>query len=121
MEMDYEQLFNSHYMKVYSLVMIMAKNLFVDEQRTGKKTAELDAEIVFDANIENLSVDKETAFHIHKVLHSLEDPYKEIFQLRVFGELSFQKIGAIFDKTENWARVTYHRVRLRIQERMEAK
>ena len=66
-------------------------------------------------------VDEDTAFHIHKVLHDLEEPYKEVFQLRVFGDLSFQKIGAIFTKTENWARVTYHRARLKIEERMEAK
>ena len=27
--------------------------------------------------------------------------------------------GWIFEKTESWARVTYHRARLKIQERME--
>jgi RNA polymerase sigma-70 factor (ECF subfamily) len=49
----------------------------------------------------------------------LEEPYKEVFQLRVFGELSFRKIGQLFGKTENWARVTYHRARMKLQERME--
>ena len=49
----------------------------------------------------------------------MPEPYKEVFQLRVFGELSFAKIGRIFEKTESWARVTYHRARLKIQERME--
>lgn len=33
----------------------------------------------------------------------------QVFQLRVFGELPFSQIGFIFGKTENWARVTYHR------------
>ena len=36
----------------------------------------------------------------------------------VFGELSFRQIGTIFGKTETWARVTYHRARLKLQERM---
>ena len=45
--------------------------------------------------------------------------YREVFELRVFGELSFQQIGQIFAKTENWARVTYHRARLKLKERME--
>ena len=40
-------------------------------------------------------------------------------QLRCFGERSFRQIGTIFGKTENWARVTYHRARLKIQERMD--
>ena len=51
--------------------------------------------------------------------HDLPEPYKEVFQLRVFGELPFSQIGFIFGKTENWARVTYHRARMKIQERME--
>ena len=47
------------------------------------------------------------SFRIHLVLHRLEEPYKEVFQLRVFGEISFSQIAAIFGKTESWARVTY--------------
>ena len=60
-------------------------------------------------NVENSVADSDMAFRIHLVLHRLEEPYKEIFQLRVFGELSFSQIAAIFGKTESWARVTYHR------------
>lgn len=56
---------------------------------------------------------------IHQLLHEMEEPYKEVFQLRVFGELSFAKIGVIFGKTENWARVTYHRAKCKLQERMD--
>ena len=55
---------------------------------------------------------------IHKTLHSMEEPYREVFELRVFGELSFLQISQIFGKTESWARVTYHRARLKIQERL---
>ena len=51
--------------------------------------------------------------------HHMEEPYKEVFELRVFGELSFAQIGAIFRKTESWARVTYHRARLKLKERMD--
>jgi len=154
-DMDYEQLYNAYYMKVYSFVMTLAKNqyvseeitqktffkvmtaskkhrgdsseftwlcaiaknLFIDEQRASARVAELDGRVAPETNIEKSLVDEDTAFHVHKVLHDLEEPYKEVFQLRVFGELSFQKIGLIFEKTENWARVTYHRARLKIQER----
>ena len=65
------------------------------------------------------SVDKETAFAIHKVLHTLNEPYKEVFSLRTFGELSFKQIAELFGKTETWARVTYHRARLRIMEELK--
>ena len=59
---------------------------------------------------------RESAFEIHRILHDLEEPYKEVFSLRVFGELSFKQIGQLFGKTESWARVTYHRARLKIRE-----
>ena len=70
-------------------------------------------------DIANHIADQDSALQIHLVLHELKEPYKEVFQLRVFGELSFSQIGIIFGKTENWARVTYHRARLKIKERMD--
>lgn len=59
------------------------------------------------------------AMQIHSILHGLTEPYKEVFMLRVFGELSFQQIGMIFSKTENWACVTYHRARKKIIQELE--
>ena len=69
--------------------------------------------------IEQAAADRDSSFRIHVALHALEEPFREIFELRVFGELSFREIGTIFGKTENWARVTYHRARLKLQERMD--
>ena len=69
-------------------------------------------------SLEQSSTDRDTSFRIHVALHALEEPYREVFELRVFGELSFREIGMIFGKTENWSRVTYHRARLKLQERM---
>ena len=57
---------------------------------------------------------------IHLLLHNLDEPYKEVFMLRVFGELSFKQIAKIFQKTDNWACVTYHRAKNKILEQMEA-
>lgn len=54
---------------------------------------------------------------VHKILHSLREPYKEIFSLRIFGELSFREIGEVFGKSEHWACVTYHRAKAMIRER----
>ena len=43
--------------------------------------------------------DRETAFQIYKILHELKEPYKEIFSLRIFGELSFKEIASLFQKS----------------------
>ncbi len=71
-----------------------------------------------EKSIEKLLIDKEAAFQLHQLLHNLADPYKEVFSLRVFGELSFKQIALLFGKSEHWACVTYHRAKVKIQERM---
>jgi len=63
--------------------------------------------------------DKEMVFAIHKHLHGMEEPYKEVFTLRVFGELSFLQIANLFDKTESWARVTFYRSKKMIRTLLE--
>ncbi len=97
----------------------IAKRLMIDEYRRGKKTGELSEAVPSEKDIAKETEDRNMALHIHLVLHEMPEPYKEVFQLRIFGELSFAQIGMIFGKSENWARVTYHRARLKIQERME--
>lgn len=63
--------------------------------------------------------DEERALQIHRFLHGMDEPYKEVFSLRVFGELPFEKIGAIFGKSSGWARVTFYRAKKQIIEYME--
>lgn len=63
--------------------------------------------------------DEQQSMDIHRVLHTLSEPYKEVFTLRVFSELSFRQIGDIFGKTESWARVTFHRAKLKIIDELE--
>ena len=98
----------------------IAKNLFLDEKRRQGKNEPIPEEMPeAGKGVEQSAVDRDTSFRIHLALHALEEPYRETFELRVFGELSFREIGTIFGKTENWARVTYHRARLKLQERMD--
>ena len=98
----------------------IAKNLFYDEKRRQKKTGPIPEDVEAGGkSIEQIAADRDSSFRVHLALHALEEPYREIFELRVFGELGFKDIGTIFGKTENWARVTYHRARLKLQERMK--
>lgn len=69
-------------------------------------------------DLEKELINKEKAFDIHKILHYMQEPHKEVFTLRTFGELPFNKIGQLFGKTDSWARVTYHRAKLKIQEEL---
>lgn len=98
----------------------IAKNLFADEKRRQTRFEEIPEEVPEQGrSLAKTVEDKDASFRIHMALHGLEEPYREVFELRIFGELSFRDIGAIFQKTENWARVTYHRARIKLQERMD--
>ena len=98
----------------------ISKNLFYDEKRRQARHGAIPEDLPDpEKSIEHQVTDRDSSFRIHMALHALEEPFREVFELRVFGELSFREIGTIFGKTENWARVTYHRARLKLQERMD--
>ena len=104
-----------------SWLCAIAKNLYTDELRRNSRNGGEIPEETPDSSkdLEQSLTDKDQCFLIHQALHELEEPYKEVFQLRVFGELSFSQIASIFHKTESWARVTYHRARMKLKERLD--
>lgn len=99
----------------------IAKNTFYSECRKRKWISddELPEEIPSsEPDFLEVISDKERAVLIHKYLHSMKDPYKEVFHLRVFGELDFEVIGNIFGKSASWARVTFYRAKNEIKNYM---
>ena len=59
---------------------------------------------------------REDKIKLFKKVHILDDTAKEVVLLRITGAFSFKEIGEVFDKSENWARVTYFRARQKIME-----
>ena len=108
---------------LYTWLCAIAKNLWLN--RCRKHNREQPCELTDDCAhsdeppLEQRLDDRDDAMHIHRILHTLSEPYKEVFSLRVFGELSFEKIALLFGKSPGWARVTYHRARKQIIEYME--
>lgn len=100
----------------------IAKNCyFTYVEKEKKKSSISEEEVSAMKSLEEAFTDKETALQIHQILHDLAEPYKEVFSLRTFGELSFREIGDLFEKSESWARVTCHRAKLQIRQRLEEK
>ena len=99
----------------------IAKNCYFSHLKKQQKIIDID-EVEFTdskSTIEEQILNQSDAMQIHRLLHDLAEPYKEVFMLRVFGELSFKQIADIFQKTDNWACVTYHRARNKILSQME--
>ena len=96
----------------------IARNQYLTLCRERAKYAQSAAE-QGDGGIEEGFARQETARQLHRLLHDLPEPYKEVFSLRTFGELSFSQIGELFGKTESWARVTYFRARGKLKEGLD--
>lgn len=92
------------------------KNTFIPRQREKQPERIFPEQLGAENTPEERLLDADTAFALHTLLHVLEQPYKEVFWMRTFGELSFKDIGRIWGKTESWARVTYHRARIKLKE-----
>jgi RNA polymerase sigma factor (sigma-70 family) len=71
------------------------------------------------SSLDDVVIRKEDVLRVHRVLHNMKEPYKEVFTLRVFGELSFGEISGLFGKTESWARVTFYRAKQSIQHQLK--
>ncbi len=105
---------------LYTWLCEIAKNSWLNKsKKTNYETGLDDFEsIISNDDFEQRLMNKDMTLHIHKMLHSMDEPYKEVFTLRVFGELPFADIAHLFSKTESWARVTYHRSKKVIIEKL---
>ena len=76
---------------------------------TDKESHEL------DLSPEEIFFRSENINRFHYFLHLLAEPYKEVFTLRIFSQMNFAAIGALFSKSEGWACVTYYRAKQKLQ------
>jgi len=99
----------------------IAKNTYYTLYKKRKRIAS-DIDINLSdttVNLESDYLDKDASSRLHILLHGLNEPYKEVFTLRVFGELPFSQIGELFGKTDSWARLVFYRAKKQLQEGMK--
>lgn len=98
----------------------IAKNSYYSWYNDHKKHDSFSdsSEIKDEADIESFFEKKELTEKAFACLHELEEPYKEVFMLSVFGQLSLTDISKLFGKSESWARVTFYRAKQKLSERM---
>ena len=101
----------------------IAKNLYIDHT---KKSANKEVPVeLFPEDIQKdrfgpHEIDASiSAQEIMKIVHRLEDPYKEVFLLRYSMGLSFGEIADIFGEKEGWARMIYYRSRIQLQKKIK--
>lgn len=96
----------------------IAKHLWYQalERRTRKRTVSLpDTEIQDKRQVEEQVILRQDKMELFQKIHVLKETEKEVVFLRLTGEMSFHEIGEIFQRTENWARVTFYRAKQKLK------
>ena len=104
---------------ILAWLFTIARNTYYSHCRKQKQIQEEAECLQYAGTILERMIDREQADAIYAQLHRMKEPYKEVFTLRALGELSFQRIGVIFGKSDGWARVMYYRAKKQILQGME--
>lgn len=108
--------------QLYVWLCQIAKNTYFTYAKKQKRcvpSADIEQCIGPAEEVERGFLVKETAQRLHVLLHQLKEPYKEVFSLRVFGELPFAQIGALFGKSDSWARLIFYRAKVELRRRLD--
>jgi len=107
-------------------IFSIARNLLFKYYRSNKYQRHLKQQLKKEEgketnSPEHVTLIQEEARELIKKIKALNDLQREIVILRIYAELSFKEIGELIQKSENYARVTFHRVKLKLQKEMEGK
>lgn len=103
--------------KLSTWLCAIGRNLYINERRRQLRSRPFSPPDTVP-NPEELLMERERLAQLYRAAQQLEPPYGQVFFMRMEG-LSFRQIGEAMDRTENWARVTFYRAKVKIQERME--
>lgn len=101
--------------RLYVWLCQIAKNTYLTHVRKRKRRAAPPEDEPSHPGFEGELLDSDSAWQLHRLLHDLNEPYKEVFSLRVFGELSFSQIGQLFGKSDSWARLIFYRAKTELR------
>lgn len=104
--------------KLSSWLIQIAKNLYFKKLKEDKRFVDNNVLEYIETDVPKF-IDKDLKIKLYSLIHDLDEPYKEVFNLRCLSDLSFKEIGKIFNKNESWARVVYYRARLKLKEELE--
>ena len=101
--------------KLSTWLCAIAKRVLLTWLRKHPAQEEMTEDAGLTASAEAEVIQKQGRMALIARMHELPEPGREVMYLRVFGGLSFAEIGEVHGKSENWARVTYYRMKEKLR------
>lgn len=102
----------------------IAKNKLIDYYNKTNKIKEITLDNVNESlllsnSFEEDCIDRDELINVYKKIHKLDEKSKEVVLLRIKCEFNFKEIGRIMGKSEEWARTTFYRAKIKLKEDLE--
>ena len=102
----------------------IAKNKWIDYLKKANKSSEvsideIEEKFILVNSFEEEFTNKENVIDLYKKIHKFDEKTREVIYLRIRVDLSFKEIGEIMGETENWARVTFYRAKVKLKEEFD--
>lgn len=116
--MEFHRLYELYFKDIYRYIFSKSNNESISEEiaqetfyRVLEKIEDFDEKelqnIPDDINFVDQIINRDMASQIHRFVENLSNTYRDVFTLRVYGEMSFDEVGRLYGKSAVWARVTY--------------
>lgn len=103
---------------LYTWLCQIGKNAWYKECRRKKRFTEADwNELILptkEPSVESQIIARQECANIRRVIQKLEEPYRDVLILHLYGEIKLSEIASIYGKSESWAKVTYFRAKQKI-------
>lgn len=108
--------------KITTWLCQIAKFIWYKELKKKHKEIpleEIENNIFLESSMEERICENEEKVELLKEIQKLDEETRNVMYLRILGNLEYNEIADIVNKTPNWARVTFFRGKEKIKERKQ--
>lgn len=105
--------------KVSTWLCQIAKYIWYKRLKKNKKEISIEDigdTLPLDSTTEEIVCEKEEKLELFKKIQNLDENTKNVMYLRMLGNLEYEEIAEIMNKTPNWARVIFFRGKQKLKE-----
>lgn len=108
---------------LYTWLCQIGKNAWYKECRRKKRFSDenLDDLVLVskEPSVESQIIEKLDYAKMRKAIFKLEEPYRDVLILHIYGNIKLSEIAAIYGKSESWAKVTFFRAKQKIVQEVQ--